>query len=98
MMLRFMMGSTTPIVTFGVGFAADYGVDLTRSMQELGFDEMEWAELLLMLNEQLPGKNLDLSIKDYGTLRFPRITSLIDHLLTQMDWNDTRRIDVVWHG
>jgi hypothetical protein len=96
MMLRFMMGSTTPIVTFGVGFEADYGVDLTKSMQELGFDEMEWAELLQVLNEQLPGKNFDLSFKDYGTLRFPRITSLIDHLLTKIDWNDLRRFDVVW--
>jgi hypothetical protein len=98
MMLRSMMESPAPVVTFGVGFAADYGVDFTKSMQKLGFDEMEWAELLLMLNEQLPGRNLDLSIKDYGTLRFPRITSLIDHLLTRMDWNDIRRIDVVWHG
>lgn len=97
MALRFMAGTTTPVITFGVGYGADYGFDFSKSMQELGFDEMEWAELLLMLNDQLPGKNLGLGIQDYQKSRFPRLTDLVDHLLTKLEWNETRRIDVTWH-
>jgi hypothetical protein len=96
MTLRSMMGVNTPVTTFGLGFGADYGIDFSKSMQELGFDEMEWLELLLILNEQLPGKQFDMSIEDYRTSRFPRLTDLVDYLLTRLNWDETRRIDVVW--
>jgi hypothetical protein len=96
MSLRMMMGSTSPITTFGVGFGIDFGIDLKKSFKELGFDELEWVELMQMLNEQLPGKDFGLSMRDYHSDRFPQIDDLIDHLARQLDWSDIRRIDIDW--
>jgi len=97
MSLRSLMGDAAPIVTVGTGYAIDCGVDLNKSMQELGFDELEWTEFLLMLNEQLPGRDFGLQIGDYGTSRFRQLTDLVEHLTMKMDWQDIRRIDVIWH-
>jgi hypothetical protein len=96
MTLRSMMEIGTPITTFGVGYGADYGIDQTKSVKELGFDDLDWVEFMLLLNEQLPGKNFELSIQDYHSSRFPQITTLVDYLLSKMDWKETRRIDVTW--
>ena len=64
-----------------------------RLLNEL-IDEMGWIELMLCLNEQLPGRNFDLSQDDYKSRRFPRVNDLVDHFLKLMAWEDIRRIDV----
>jgi hypothetical protein len=91
--LREISECQTPIVAFGVGYNADYGIPRDASLNEL-IDEMGWIELMLCLNEQLPGRNFDLSQDDYKSRRFARVNDLVDHFLKLMAWEDIRRIDV----
>ena len=92
--LRQISECQTPIVTFGVGFGADYGIPLDAPLKKVVGDELGWVELLLELNQQLPGRNFDLRPDDYESERFLRVSDLIDHFLKHMAWEDIRRIDV----
>jgi hypothetical protein len=78
---------------FGVGIAHYHGIAEDEPLDRL--DELEWAEVMLHLNENVPGIHFEdhfgESYRDYGK-RFPTAAALIEALLKILSWEQIRRL------
>jgi hypothetical protein len=79
-----------PRTSFGIGFGEASAVHLTDSLVPL--DELEWAEVFIVLRELLPLKDFGYdSAIAYGK-RFPTIGSFADFLDNQLTWEEIRQL------
>jgi hypothetical protein len=77
-------------VTLGLGYDQFFSVKPNQTLETL--DELDWMEVFIMIRERLPQRDFKYPVgTDFRTM-FPDIQAMIDFLMTQLSWEEIRRL------